>query len=238
MKGWFRAIPNARLAASAARSGGGSPYECSCRGRASADSSRASSRTPASPPCSDTWRSWMARASARVIQMIMPRLFGELAEDIAILPHDFFGNVHLCRELRIVDGQADTIRRLQRIQLVALVHAQPGQQLLGQDEAGGIADGGDFQLHDALRCVITKVIRPAPAFVYRVSMAARSCSRTLRPWSSTLRAMRYSPRRLLRFAHSSPTRRFSSSCSAVNRSPPLYSTTSRRPSLSRATKSG
>src|SRR5690606_29060634 len=110
-------------------------------------SSRASSRTSASPPCSDTWRSWMARASARVIQMIMPRLFGELAEDIAILPHDFFGNVHLCRELRIVDGQADTIRRLQRIQLIALVHAKPGQQLLGQDEPRGIADGGDFQLH-------------------------------------------------------------------------------------------
>jgi hypothetical protein len=38
----------------------------------------------------------------------------------------------------------------QRVQLVAFFHAQFGQQFLGQDDAGGIADGGDLELHGGL----------------------------------------------------------------------------------------
>jgi len=41
------------------------------------------------------------------------------------------------------------IRGFQREQFVAFFQMQTCQQLLGQDDAGGIADGGDLELHGA-----------------------------------------------------------------------------------------
>src|SRR5690606_28771744 len=127
-------------------------------------------------PCSANCRSWMASASARVIQEITA-LLRQLPQHRPILAHDLLGHFHLRRQFGVEGGQPDPVRRLQRVQFVALPEAQPGEQFLGQDDAGRIADGGDLELHgDSGRLVITHVI---PASSSPATSLPRAASRAI-----------------------------------------------------------
>src|SRR3546814_1339426 len=72
-------------------------------------------------------------------------LLRELAQDGAVFAHDAFSHLHLRGQLGIERGQANAVGGFQRVQFIALVQAQAGQQFLGQDDASGVADGGDLE---------------------------------------------------------------------------------------------
>lgn len=67
-------------------------------------------------------------------------------------------------------------------------------------------------------------------------IAANNWSQTFRHWSSSFWAIKYTPRPLLCLDQRAPMFRFSSLSSLEKRSPPLYSTTSSRPSVSWASR--
>lgn len=71
----------------------------------------------------------------------------QLAQHVAVLPHHALRHLHLPGELRIERRQLDPVRQLRRIQRVALPKPQPREQLLRQDDPGGISDGGDLDFH-------------------------------------------------------------------------------------------
>ena len=64
------------------------------------------------------------------------------------LAHHALGDFHLFGELGVEGRELDAVRQFGGVERVALFQAQPRQQLLGQDDAGGIADGGDLEFHD------------------------------------------------------------------------------------------
>src|SRR6185312_8849258 len=106
-------------------------------GRASADSSAPSSRTPLPPPCSASCRSWIARAilasshlgSTRSAWVIAAESsLGEHAKDVAILAHDLLRNLHLRREVRVGSGEPNPIRGFGCIERVAWADPQTGEQ--------------------------------------------------------------------------------------------------------------
>ena len=73
----------------------------------------------------------------------------ELAQQRAALAHHPLGGFHLAGELRIERGELDAVGKLRSVERVALLDAKAREQLPGQDDAGGIANGGDLDFHGA-----------------------------------------------------------------------------------------
>lgn len=86
-------------------------------------------------------------------------LFGEHAQDIAILTHDRFGNGHLGREVRIGCSEPNSIRRFTHKNSIAGSDLQARQQFLRQGSPRRIADLRDLELH-VHTGVITEVSGP------------------------------------------------------------------------------
>ena len=124
----------------------------------------------ATASCATSRRRLIALATRVLIQwIIITRLLRELVQQRAALAHDRFGHFHLRGEGRVECSELDAVRRLQRIQLVALLQAQPGQQLLrirGQSTFFGIDMMGDDKLKaiaaeldgEALEVALSKLV--------------------------------------------------------------------------------
>jgi len=72
---------------------------------------------------------------------------GQFAEGVAAVAHDAAGEGHLALEVRVAGGEAVEVGRLGEEEGVALFDLEAGEDLAGEDDAGGTADGGEFQLY-------------------------------------------------------------------------------------------
>jgi hypothetical protein len=72
-------------------------------------------------------------------------LLGEFAQGPLAARHDLAGGGHLRVEIRFGRGQLDAVRREDDRKGFAHLRVEMGEQFLGQDDPGAVADPGDLQ---------------------------------------------------------------------------------------------
>ena len=73
------------------------------------------------------------------------RLLREFTQNGATLLHDLAGSRHLRFELGVVGGQSVAVGSFGQVDRVALVELQAGQDFLGEDDPGRVANGGELE---------------------------------------------------------------------------------------------
>src|SRR5580704_9468493 len=96
--------------------------------------------------------------------------FRQGAESIPVLGHEFEAELHLFLDFRVVWRQQVALRGFRPKQDVVLLQLQSIKKLLGEDDAGGGANGAKFEFH-GISSITINIIIYSKALIYLVLRA-------------------------------------------------------------------